>query len=336
MGEVGHQLELVGIQEAQRRAEAAPTKAVRTRILNRIETTNELLTALPSSDDLAFNHSGLCQTFLPHSRLANNQTVWKRESGRFTLMVTPGVMAAESSGGQRHSWGPSDGDYVGVPYGTKARLIMFHLQTEGVKSRTVSLGKNLSAFLRSLGLAGTGGVRGTITQVREQCMRIARCTFTLQWTEVEQSGDEITRVTDTKIVEGLELWNASSDDWSATVELGEKFHSHLIEHAVPLDKRSIALLSGNSLALDLYALFAYRLPKLKNDLTMTWGMLQHQIGSEYSEHKLFARKVREVMPELIRAYPHARVEVGRYGLLMKQSKPSVPKEMVPGFRLIEG
>ena len=152
---------------------------------------------------------------------------------------------------------------------------------------------------------------------------------------MESSGKERTIIADTKIIDGMELWNATSDDWSATVELGEKFHSHLLEHAVPLDKRGISLLSGNSLALDLYALFAYRLPKLQRDLTMTWSMLQNQVGSEYAENKWIARKVREVMPEVIRAYPHARVEVGRYGLLMKPSPPSVPREMVNGYRMIE-
>jgi hypothetical protein len=67
-------------------------------------------------------------------------------------------------------------------------------------------------------------------------MRIARCTFTLQWTDVEPSGKERTVVIDTKIIDGMELWNATSDDWSATVELGERFHSHLVEHAVPLEQ----------------------------------------------------------------------------------------------------
>ena len=165
---VEHQLEIDGLSEAKRRVETSPTSGgVRTRILNRIDTTHDLLTALPTTDDLLFNHSGLCQTFLPHSRLSSNQAVWKRESGRFILMVQPGVLATPSLGGRKRI-SSGESDYVGVPYGTKARLIMFHLQTEGVKSRTVPLGKNLSAFLRSLDLPRTGGPRGSINQVREQ------------------------------------------------------------------------------------------------------------------------------------------------------------------------
>lgn len=326
------QLELLGVEEMRRRAEvAAASKAARSRMTRRIDTTHDLLTSLPTHDDLMFNHSGLCQTFLPHSKLSTNDMIWQRESGRFTLMVSPGVL---KPGSKRRADGGEAATYVGVPYGPKARLIMFHLQTEGLRSRTVSLGKNLSAFLRSLGLASTGGKRGTITQVREQCVRIARCTFSLQWTEMV-NGDERTVVADTKIVDGLELWNATSDDWSAAVELSERFHSHLVAHSVPLDKRSIALLAGNSLGLDLYALFAYRLPKLKCDLHISWGQLSEQVGSEYSENKLLARRVREVMPTVMTAYPHANVDVGRWGLLLRPSKPSVPRTMINGYRVAD-
>ena len=226
--------------------------------------------------------------------------------------------------------------YVGVPYGTKARLIMIHLQTEGLKSRVVSLGPSLSSFLRSLGLTVNGGPRGTIASVREQCVRIARCTFTLQWTDISPAGEERTIISDTRIVEGLDLWNASREDWSGEVELSVRFHEHLREHAVPLDKRGIAILSGNSLGLDLYALFAYRLPRLARELHLSWSQLQDQIGTEYSEGWLLARKVREVMPQVRTAYPHARVEITRHGIAMKQSSPAVPKTSVQGFRLVDG
>ena len=115
-----------------------------------------------------------------------------------------------------------------------------------------------------------------------------------------------------RIVEGLDLWNASREDWSGEVELSVQFHEHLREHAVPLDKRGIAILSGNSLGLDLYALFAYRLPRLARELHLSWSQLQDQIGTEYSEGWLSARKVREVMPQVRTAYPHARVEITRH------------------------
>jgi hypothetical protein len=339
---VASQLEMAGLDDLRRRVELATNLAVRSRLRRQVETTYELLTELPTAEDLSFLHSGLCQTCLPHSRPSENHTPWRRESGRFTLLVTPGVMDGgrvvnklQSKGRLAPPREPEAAYYVGVPYGTKARLIMIHLQTEGMRSRLVSLGPSLSSFLRSLGLDVRGGPRGTITPVREQCLRIARCTFTLQWSGVSESGDTRTIISDTKIVEGLDLWNANREDWSGEVELSARFHEHLREHAVPLDKRALSMLSGNSLGLDLYSLFAYRLPRLAHDLHLSWSQLQGQIGTEYSAGCLLARKVREVMPLVKSAYPHANVDVTRHGITMRQSKPAVPKTTVQGLRLID-
>lgn len=320
------QLEIFGLEQTRRlaRVEGA-TPRERTRAEQRVEVTHELMSELPAAEDLSFLHSGLCQVGLPHSRPADNNALWHRQSGRFSLMVQPGVI--EADGVPR---------YVGVPFGPKARLIMIHLQTEGLKSRTVNLGGSFSAFMRSLGLAVTGGTRGTIGAVREQALRIAQCRFTMQWEEANSAGEGRTIIANTSIVDGLELWQSGGQQWAETVELSERFHAHLKEHAVPLDKRGIAHLSANSLGLDLYALLAYRLPKLERDLHLRWIALQSQIGSAERTTNTLAQRIREVMPDVLTAYPHANVEITSHGLLLKPSKSAVPKAMVNGFRLIGG
>lgn len=339
MSSIASQLTLNGLDETLRRAQAgAVSPAERRRMTRRVEATHDIMSALPTADELSFYHSGMCQTTLPHSRPEHNHAVWRRTSGRFSLMVTPGVVDDESLPTRRQ---PNIDElqrmYVGVPYGPKARLILIHLQTEGVRSRTVNLGPSLSAFLRSLGLPVTGGPRGSINAVREQCLRIARCTFSMQWTDVAANGDRRTQITDTRIAKGLDLWHAAKgDSWTGTIELTEDFHEHLRDHAVPLDKRGIAHLAGNSLGLDLYTLFAYRLPKLGRETHIRWESLLTQIGADYNRTRKFAEKVREVMPDVMVAYPHARVDVTSTGLSLAPSQPAVPRPMVRGFRLLEG
>lgn len=322
------QLELLGLEGTKRVAMAAgATLAEKSRIARRLETTHEMLATLPTADDLAFLHSGLAQTCLPHSRPADDKALWCRQSGRFSLIVQPGVI--DDGRVVRH---------VGVPYGSRARLILLHLQSEGLKSRTVSLGPTLSAFLRSLGLPVSGGPRGSIVAIREQCLRIARCTMTMQWTGRTEAGDERTLIADTRIVDGMELWRSTSgQDWCGTVELSERFHEQLRQHAVPLDRRGIAHLAGNSLGLDLYALLAYRLPKLQRETHLRWSALQAQAGS--NERKAFnlAYRVRAVMPDVLTAYPHAKVDFTPHGLLLRPSPPAVPpavpKSTARGFSL---
>jgi hypothetical protein len=46
----------------------------------------------------------------------------------------------------------------------------------------------------------------------------------------------------------LELWRAGKDEWLEHVESSERFHEHLREHAVPLDRR--ALLTSPAAASD--------------------------------------------------------------------------------------
>lgn len=339
MSEIVRQLEFVGLEEVLRRVSAeGATLREKNRLRRRVEVTHALMSELPSADELSFLHSGLAQTCLPHSRPTSNQTIWRRQSGRFSLIVSPGIIdeTPQHTRVRQPTRAETELMYVGVPYGSKARLIMIHLQTEGMKSRTVSLGRSLSAFMRSLGLAVTGGERGTITQIREQSLRIARCTFTMQWQDSDATGAERMMVSDTKIVDGLELWrSAKGEDWCGTVELSERFHEHLREHAVPLDKRGIAHLAGNSLGLDLYALFAYRLPKLSRDVHLRWTHLQQQIGADQKATQGLARRIREVMSDVMTAYPQANVEVTGTGLTLKPSKPAVPKTTLNGYRLIE-
>jgi hypothetical protein len=339
----------MGLEESLRLAEAegaSPTE--RRRLRERLEVAHQLLIDLPALDDIAFLHSGLCQTYLPHTRPKENHAVWRREAGRFTLIVAPGVLdeRRRDPGGPvqraaaRRPVGPHEANdlYVGVPFGPKARLILIYLQTEGRKGRVVNMGPSMSAWIRSLGLAVTGGQKGTINAVREQVMRIARCSFTLQWEERDAAGNTTMSVRDQRIVDGLTLWNGASDPtkWSATVELTQQFWEHLKEHSVPLDKRAIAHLSNNSLGLDLYTLFAYRLPRLRQDLHLRWAQLLSQLGTAEKQTKTVAYRIREVLPDVLAGYPEARIEVTRHGLLLKPSPPAVPRPMVNGVRLIEG
>lgn len=336
MRKLSEQLEIFGLNEVVRRIEMEPVRASeRKRLIRRVEVTHEMMTALPAREDLSFMHAGFCQTCLPHSRPGDNRNVWRRSSGRFTLIVSPGVV--EDAG---PASAPDKADsirYVGVPYGTRARLIMIYLQTEGLKGRHVSLGKSLTAFLRSLGLPNTGGPRGSIVAVREQSLRIARCNITMQWKTVEADGVQKIVLSDTRIVDGLELsQSSSSDDWAGEVQLSERFYEHLKAHAVPLDKRAIAHLSGNNLGLDLYTLLAYRLPKLSHDLHLNWSALQSQIGSNEKVVSSLAQRVKEAMPDVLTAYPHANIEIGPHGLLLRPSKSAVPKTTVQGLRICEG
>jgi hypothetical protein len=318
------QLELIGLEASLNAVAAEPSPTKQRQLRQRIEVAHEILSDLPNAEELAFLHSGLCQTFLPHSRPPNDNAIWQRSAGRFHLLVSPGAIVEEGKAVR-----------VGVPYGPKARLILIYLQTEGLKDKIVQLGPSMSAWIRSLGLPVTGGARGSIQAVRQQALRIARCSFTLQWDAAGANGETRTLVQESRIVEGLELWTERGEGrWAQTVELSDRFHAHLREHAVPLDRRAIAYLADNSLGLDLYALFAYRLPRLTTPLHLRWGTLRAQLGAGDARVSSLAQRIRQVLPDVLAVYPDAQIECGSYGLTLKPSPAAVPRTQMQGFRLI--
>jgi hypothetical protein len=327
MAEIHRQLALFGSEPLVRTAGAIPYPRERQRELERIRFASLTMGEI-SDDDLSFCHSGLCQTALPHKQPDSNDAIWQRQSGRFHLMISPGVIRSVDGKAVR----------VGVPYGTRARLIMIFLQSEGVKSRIVHLGSSMAAWIRSLGLPVSGGPRGTIQSIRQQALRIARCEFTMQWTASSSDGENQTIIKDQRLVSGMSLWaspdGGTDEKWSATIELAPDFHQHLQEHAVPLVKDAIAYLKDNSLGLDLYTLFAYRLQRLQRPMLMRWTMLRQQTGSDVTRISHLAQRVKAVLPDVLNVYPDAAVEITRYGLKLFPSKPPVAKTMVRGVRLI--
>jgi hypothetical protein len=68
---------------------------------------------------------------------------------------------------------------------------------------------------------------------------------------------------------------------------------------------------------------------------LRWAILLEQIGAAEKTTNTLAQRVREVMPDVLTAYPHAKVEVTPHGLLLKPSPAAVPKTTVAGIRLLD-
>src|SRR5271155_3989914 len=80
---------------------------------------------------IGFLYSGWCQAALPHRRLPDDE-VWQIRSDHVNMLVAPGHRTSNV--------GPAG--TVGVPYGSRARLIMFYVQSEALRtsSREIGLG----------------------------------------------------------------------------------------------------------------------------------------------------------------------------------------------------
>jgi Plasmid encoded RepA protein len=309
MAELHRQLILHGFEQVLSGAETPAEQ-------RRVRWAHEILSL--EQDTVNYLHSGFCQAALPHREPKNPIEPWIRRNGAYQLVIRPGILPL------RDKVVP-----VGVPYGTKARLIMIYFQTEAVRTRSqvVDLGPNMASWLKRMGLTTSGGARGSYAPVREQALRIARCEFTMRF---ERSADEA-RLADQRIIDGMDLWHVDGTgeppsrgrrEWVRHVRLSDAFFTHLMEHSVPLSEEAIARLKHSSLALDLYVWLTYRLHTLRRETTVPWYALSDHFGSE-SGHRQLAFRLKEVLRDVTTVYPEANVEASGRGIILRPSRSSV-------------
>jgi hypothetical protein len=271
---------------------------------------------------VGFLYSGWCQAALPHRRLPDAQG-WQVEGDRFCLIVEPGM--------RRNPGGPPI--HIGVPYGSRARLILIYLQSEALRtsSREIMLGKSLRDWLERMRIPVGGRNLGI---VREQTERISRCRLTFEVRQGNRLGLANQSIIDTAIFLEPTEEEAQGSIFAQTARLSELFFEGLKRHPVPIEEAAIGAISNNSMAIDVYVWLAYRLHSLTKPTPMSWHATKSQFGAAFGAMNNF-RKV--FLPNLrlaLAVYPDARVEVDEAGkgLVLHPSKPPVAMKQIPAVR----
>jgi hypothetical protein len=263
---------------------------------------------------IGFSYSGWCQAALPHKRLADDQG-WQLVGERTTLVVEPGMRPGAA--GRPVS--------VGVPYGSRARLIMLYLQSEALRTggREVALGKSLRAWLGRMQIPQGGK---SIAMVREQAERISRCRLTFQISSGGRTGLVNQNIVDTAIFLESDGRGGQESLFVETAKLSEGFYEQLRRHPVPLEEAAISAINNNSMALDIYCWLAYRLHVLNDRRPISWKALRAQFGCGYARQDNFARKFMESLKLAMAVYPAAKVDADNRGIVLHPSSaPVAPK-----------
>lgn len=272
----------------------------------------------PDPDDLAFLHVVLAQCGLPYREPAARDYV--RDNGRASLIVTAG-----------HLFDPQTRRPLlqGIPYGAKPRLLMIHLCTEAVRRQcaAVPIAESMSAFMRSLGLAVSGGAKGSVGRFKEQLNRLAAARLQL----VLDLGDRAATVNPAPMISRFDVWFPADHRqrmlWPSTVTLSSEFFDSLKRHALPLDPRAVQALQHSARALDIYLWLTHRLPRVRgrNGDRVSWAALQGQFGPDMADTKKFRRDLMTAMRQVLVAYPAAKVEQVEGGLLLRRSAPPIKR-----------
>lgn len=259
-----------------------------------------------------FIHTVLCQVGLPRRQITADH--FERTNGKASLLVSAGRMFVNGK------W-----EKQVVPYGTKPRLILFHISTEAVKksSPVIAVGKTVSDFMNRLQINTNGRARHAF---RKQMNALCACQMQLGYGLKNLNA---------KPVDQYDAWADHHEDLNkeSVIELSPRFYEELKNNAVPLDPRALEALQHSALALDIYTWLAHRLYRVRDGgERLHWASLRAQFGQEYSDDKNFKRTFLTALRQVSVVYPDARIEQANRGLKLLTSPPPVPQKTVVFFK----
>jgi hypothetical protein len=266
-------------------------------------------------DTVEFLHAVLCQVGLP--RRATNERAFERGNGRATICIEAGKLQKAGKLVE-----------MPLPYGAKPRLVLLHLCSEAVrtKSTQIQIGESIRDFLQTMNIAVQGSEYRSIKHQME-CLAACRMIFGMS-----TPSKDVT--IETKPIEHFEAWlhldGFQRSMWPGYLELSQRFVDTLLAHAVPLDPRAIRGLQKSALALDVYTWLAHRLCRVRKaeGVKLSWGNLRQQFGQEYRCSKDFKREFKAALLKVRAVYPAARIDEEIGGLRLYSSPAPVPKSQV--------
>jgi Plasmid encoded RepA protein len=268
--------------------------------------------------ELRYLHVVLAQCGLPYREPETRLPFYEKKNGRSSLVLTPGVLLDPKT---------RKATLQGIPYGAKPRLLMIHLCTEAKlhKSPEVEIADSMSAFMRDLGLAVTGGKNGSISHFKEQMNRLAATRMQLLFADE----DRVSMVNAASPISRYDVWFPRSPNqrmlWPTTVTLSSEFYESLMgQNALPLDARAIRALQQSAMALDIYTWLTHRLCRIPRHKTVpiSWGALQAQFGPEYSDIYKFRQNFKNSLAKVLAVYREAKVDTNQNGTLQLRYSPS--------------
>lgn len=277
-------------------------------------------------EQIAYQHTVLCQTSMPYRNPGQNIRVWDREQGVVSLRINAGDAKNHETG----EWVE-----LGLPFGPKPRLILAHLNAEALKtgSPIIEMDDSLTAFVRRIqNMSGKakGGPNGhEIRAFKDHLGRLAASII-----RMAISKDGYAFQVDSKVVTAFDLWFPKNEHqrvlWPSTIQLSQDYFTSLQNHAVPLDERALGGLSHSAMALDIYAWLAQRLHRipLGRPQFIPWPAVKDQFGQGYKELKFFRRTFRKALAQVLTQYSAAKLEEDSCGLTLRNSPPPVAKRML--------
>lgn len=283
-------------------------------------------------DSILYQHSALCQVYLPYRDPGDAVRRWTRRNGLAHIEL--------DAGRAMHPEHEILMD-VGLPFGTKARMLLMYLNRVAIinQSPVIDVGRSLTHFVeRGLGFSSQGR---NIRAIKEQLVRLSAASIRMG---VAYNGHAITIQSGFVRAFDLELWMQKDETqrvlWPSTLTLSLDYYNDLIAHAVPVDAAHIAALSHSALALDIYNWLAQRLHRVpvERPQSISWLSLHEQFGQGYASNRIdnFRRIFRIALKDVLTVYRDAHVEdeeAKQARRRFREGRIIWRSELLPGLKL---
>lgn len=281
---------------------------------------------LLQAQDVGYTSKLFVQALFPYRKAENNERV---------VETAQGIISVYSR--------------RGLPYGKYPRLIMAYVITRAVENagrlkegkideqeaRRIPLGHSMNHFLKAIGVLGrgTGGATGNLKNIREQILRIAGSTIT-----VESDDGVHAQGSNTQILDGWNLWFDPRDPnqgsfMESELVLTPQFFKHIAEAPIPIDLNVLRELTKPR-SMDIYiwlTLKQYWLAKNNREAyTFTWDMIAANFSTKELETSQdvasFRRNFKSAISDILKAWPEAGIGAGTDGVTVTRTAPSVQQK----------
>ncbi len=295
-------LEVLAKTQRERDAEARKSPVQR----RRSDVKRRLAENAFEDDDRHHIHSVLALCGLPYREPVAGAREYLREYGRNSLAVQAGYLKDPETGKMTPQ---------GLPYGPKARLLLLHICTMAIRQRSaeIAIADSMSAFIRDLGFAVTGGKRGTITQFKEQLNRLAAARMQIGlW-----RGNRSTTL-NAQPIKSFDIWLPQNPSqrmlWSSTLRLDSDFYESLREHALPVDIRALRAFSQSAKQIDMVLWLGYRLRNVTRPYPISWEALREQFGSNVKRLRKFKEEFAKDLEVICEVFPNLPIRLTDEGI----------------------
>ena len=278
---------------------------------------------LLQAQDVGYTSKLFVQALFPYRKAENNERV---------VETAQGIISVYSR--------------RGLPYGKYPRLIMAYIITRAVENagrlkegkideqeaRRIPLGHSMNHFLKAIGVLGrgTGGATGNLKNIREQILRIAGSTIT-----VESDDGVHAQGSNTQILDGWNFWFDPRDPnqgsfMESELVLTEKFFKHIAESPIPIDLNVLRQLTKPR-SMDIYiwlTLKQYWLAKNNRDsYTFTWEMMAANFATKTlttsAQWRDFRTDVKKAIQDILTIWPNAGITADANGVTVTKTTTSI-------------